>query len=340
MVREGVRFTRFDEPEDLLAAMPGVVFRAVPQCPGPFKVSITSFDLGDIVFQTGECGPVAALAVASPGTAVVQLPFDGVETLILNGRAVQPGVVGFYGPGGMLERANPRLTRYAVMILPADAAEALLSLPSDSLLLRPGGQGQMQAHPHAWKSAVDLVRAATAAAIANPQTLAAEEARRSLRASVLHAAHELIAGPEDGEGPRIIRASPARRRIVLVADEYLRANPARPIYTEDLCSALGVSATRMAEAFRASFGISPHRFLKLRRLAMVRASLRSRDGDGPTPLVKTVALSNGFWHLGQFSHDYRAMYGEMPSETLARTRGLPATDDMVPEGAEDPKGAP
>ena len=43
--------------------------------------------------------------------------------------------------------------------------------------------------------------------------------------------------------------------------------------------------------------------------------------EGVSPLVKSVALTHGFWHLGQFAHDYRATFGEMPSETLARARG-------------------
>src|SRR4051794_29350858 len=145
MLREGVRTTRFDEPEELLAAMPGVVFRAVPLCAGAFRASITSFGLGDVVFQTGDCTPAIALAEAGPGTAAVQLPFEGLETFILNGRAAQPRVVGLYGEGGTLERANPRPTRHAVLILPMDAAEALLSPPSGSSLLRPGGQGLLQA---------------------------------------------------------------------------------------------------------------------------------------------------------------------------------------------------
>jgi AraC-like DNA-binding protein len=319
MVYEGVRFARFDEPEELVAAVPGVSFRAVPSRAGPFNAAFTTFGLGDVVFQTGECSPFLALATAGPETTAVQLPFEGLETFILNGRAMPPHAVGLYGADGTLERASQRPTRHAVLLLPLDRAEALLSLPSASPLLRAAGRGMFQADPHVWERAVDLARAATATAVADPATFDAEEARRSLRASLLHTAHELIAGPEDGEVPRIIRASPARRRVVLAADEYLAANPARPIYTEDLCAALGVSAARLAEAFRATFGISPHRFLKLRRLAMVRASLRSREG--PTPLVKSAALSHGFWHLGQFAHDYRAMYGEAPSDTLARARG-------------------
>jgi AraC family transcriptional regulator, ethanolamine operon transcriptional activator len=45
--------------------------------------------------------------------------------------------------------------------------------------------------------------------------------------------------------------------------------------------------------------------------------------------VKAVALSHGFWHLGQFAHDYRVAFGEAPSETLARARDgeTPARQD-------------
>jgi len=117
----------------------------------------------------------------------------------------------------------------------------------------------------------------------------------------------------------IPRSTRARQRIVIIADEYLRAHMDRPIYTNELCGTLAVSTTALADSFRATFGVTPHRFLKLRRMSMVRAGLQSYEG--PTPLIKSVALAHGFWHLGQFSHDYRETFGEMPSETLARARG-------------------
>src|SRR3954447_26500706 len=112
------------------------------------------------------------------------------------------------------------------------------------------------------------------------------------------------------------RNSQAVRRIVVSADEYLRTHMDRQIYTEELCDVLAVSASCLADAFQAAFMVSPHRFLKLRRMSMVRLALQSRDG--PAPLVKSVALGHGFWHLGQFAHDYREIYGEAPSETLER----------------------
>jgi AraC family ethanolamine operon transcriptional activator len=58
--------------------------------------------------------------------------------------------------------------------------------------------------------------------------------------------------------------------------------------------------------------MSLHRYLRLKRLWLVRQGLRAGDTS-----VKACALAHGFWHLGEFSKSYRQHFGETPSETLA-----------------------
>lgn len=321
MLAEPVASRHFTEAEELLAAVPSVVLRATPTCAGPFRASLDSLRLDGLDFQTGSCSPAMIMAQAAPSSSIIQLPFAGTETFILNGRPLAPGLVGLYGGGSTLERASRQTTRHAVLVMPAEMASHLLMLSSSSPLLRAGGQGLVQAHPRLWQRAVDLVRAIAEVMTADASTFREAEARRSVRTSLLNAAQGLICGDPESGRPRDIRTSPARRRIVNMVDEYLMANISRPIYTEDLCEVLNISPARLAEAFRASFGVTPHRFLKLRRIAMVRAVLSRRDG-APVTLVRNVALEHGFWHLGQFARDYRMMYGEPPSETLARAWGL------------------
>ena len=42
---------------------------------------------------------------------------------------------------------------------------------------------------------------------------------------------------------------------------------------------------------------------------------------GNKPLqIKACALSNGFWHMGEFAALYAAQFGEAPSMTLARMK--------------------
>lgn len=318
MLREGVVSRRFSEPEEVICAQPGVSLQVIPTGEYPFSVELTAIQLGDMSLHMGRSSPFMGFAKVAPDRAVLQLPFENADTLILNGVTCRRGMVGVYACNAELLRANPRPTSHAALILPFDAVERLLEPPSGSKLLQPGAHSLFQADPSAWERSERIVHAARETAIAVPDIFAAEQPRLALREALLQAAHDLVASERDAE-VQMPRSSRARRRIVVAADEYLRAHMDRPIYTEELCGALAVSASSLAEAFRAVFVISPHRFLKLRRLSMVRTALRSEEQ--PVSLVKSVALAHGFWHLGQFAHDYRETFGETPSETLARARG-------------------
>lgn len=104
---------------------------------------------------------------------------------------------------------------------------------------------------------------------------------------------------------------------------------ARPIYNEEICAVLGLSSTRLAVAFRAVLGISPQRYLKMRRLTALRHALRHPDDRHE--LVKSICLRHGFWHLGQLAADYQAMFHETPLQTLAAARGrLAAEASLAP----------
>jgi len=63
-------------------------------------------------------------------------------------------------------------------------------------------------------------------------------------------------------------------------------------------------------------GMSLHRYLRLTRLWAL--------GDGCSPATShRSALSNGFWHMGEFAALYTAQFGEAPSMTTARARKRP-----------------
>jgi AraC family ethanolamine operon transcriptional activator len=109
--------------------------------------------------------------------------------------------------------------------------------------------------------------------------------------------------------------------LVAQADDYLRANLARPIYTSEISAALGTSPRTLHDAFHAVHGMSLHGYLHRRRMALVRDALKRASGS--PALVKTIALSHGFWSLGRFSMAYRHMFGEPPSATLGQQRRGP-----------------
>ncbi|MBR0687110.1 helix-turn-helix transcriptional regulator [Bradyrhizobium manausense] len=96
----------------------------------------------------------------------------------------------------------------------------------------------------------------------------------------------------------------------LLADDL-----AQPIYSEEIARKLGLSVRTLHDVVRRYRGMSLHRYLRLRRLWLVRRRLLAGADS-----VKAVALAFGFWHLSDFSRSYRDQFGETPSETLERGR--------------------
>jgi AraC-like DNA-binding protein len=114
------------------------------------------------------------------------------------------------------------------------------------------------------------------------------------------------------------RANVTRQfRIFRDVDAMLSDNIRHPIYSEELARQVGVSVRSMHDAVRRYRGMSLHRYLRLRRLWLVRKQLLMG-----TQSIKASALAFGFWHLGDFSSSYRVHFGESPSETVARSRAV------------------
>nr|WP_258700568.1 helix-turn-helix domain-containing protein [Pseudomonas sp. B21-015] len=74
--------------------------------------------------------------------------------------------------------------------------------------------------------------------------------------------------------------------------------------------------TGLGAVLSADTGMSPTHWLRLRRLNSARRELLSRTASDTT--VAQVAMHWSFWHLGRFSSSYRALFQELPSQTLAR----------------------
>lgn len=108
------------------------------------------------------------------------------------------------------------------------------------------------------------------------------------------------------------------RRILRAVEEHLERAIQERIYLADLAAVANASERTVEYAFRRLLGLTPMRYVKLRRLSRVHGVLR--DSAPGSTTVTRVALDWGFEHLSQFARDYRGVYGETPSATLRRTR--------------------
>ncbi|WP_028136747.1 AraC family transcriptional regulator [Bradyrhizobium japonicum] len=141
--------------------------------------------------------------------------------------------------------------------------------------------------------------------------LKARAMKESLLGAVDHALMDVVSvrwtlRPNDERNFRIFREIRA-----ILSDDLSHA-----IYSDEIARKLGLSVRTMHDIVRRYRGMSLHRYLRLRRLWLVRRRLLAGADS-----VKAVALAFGFWHLSDFSRSYRDQFGETPSQTLERGRG-------------------
>jgi AraC-like DNA-binding protein len=122
-----------------------------------------------------------------------------------------------------------------------------------------------------------------------------------------HNFSELLEGTGKEVAPRIVR----------LAEEYIESSWDRAITIEELASQTNASIRALYAAFKKSRGYSPMTFAKMVRLRRARQMLLEPD---QRTSVSVVAFKCGFGNLGHFARDFRETFGELPSETLSRTR--------------------
>ena len=107
-------------------------------------------------------------------------------------------------------------------------------------------------------------------------------------------------------------------RIVDLCTDYARGSRYQNIRMIDLCEVTGASERRVRDAFYERCGTAPMVHLRVTALIEVRRHLL----DGPTvrDAVTRTATDYGFFHLSRFAAQYRALFGESPSETVSRAR--------------------
>ena len=121
----------------------------------------------------------------------------------------------------------------------------------------------------------------------------------------------------------LVSAQPARhsmrsinrqRQLIRKAEGFCAHNKDQPLRIGQLCREIEVSERTLRDAFYKVADTSPLAYLKTERLNRIYRVLR--DVDPVETQVKQVAIAYGFSHLGQFSQDYKQLFGELPSETL------------------------
>lgn len=97
--------------------------------------------------------------------------------------------------------------------------------------------------------------------------------------------------------------------------EYMERNAGAPLSPRALARAGYMSVRTLHTTFHNELGTSAMAYLRAIRLDRVRGELLR---GGPRRRVTEVAMRWGFSHPSRFAQQYRARFGELPSQTLRR----------------------
>ena len=307
----------FTDPQDYAASFRGAQAEVSVTERGSFYAKIVRVDLDRLrMHRFCESLPRVGYWANFAARAVVTFRTQPGPKLLFSGANLQSTNITRHSEleNGFLLSAGP--ASFASMSLPVEEMVALgatvagsdLTPPKDAIgsTPKPGVMAKLQ-RLHA--SVAQLAEEA-------PETIANPNVARGLEQSLIEALLDCLRPGGDQ-----FEDTAAQRRHATIMRRFRRLieeTPDQSIYIPELCEKLGISDRTLRAVCQTHLGISPARYLVLRRMNLARRALL--DAAPGTATVTEIATQFGFWELGRFSVDYRALFSEPPSITLARAR--------------------
>jgi AraC family ethanolamine operon transcriptional activator len=241
------------------------------------------------------------LVTKSAGTSFCRTPMeDGMLVTIPGGSAIEFGVApGFSYAGTQIPRESWVAAQlFETGFIREDSAIEFRRLPGEKLSV---------ARRRVDRLAAALRRAAGDPGHASSAALLIEQHVAGLAGAVA-----------DLNAVSLARYSGNLERVAARARDWIHAHVESTFRIAQLCRGIGVSRRKLEYAFRSVHDVSPLEYIQALRLNMIHRTLQYGDALGLS--VTEVALRYGINHFGRFSASYRALFGELPKETLLNAR--------------------
>lgn len=115
---------------------------------------------------------------------------------------------------------------------------------------------------------------------------------------------------ETGEGCHLTTGE----EIAFEVKAFLLTSLEEEMTVQSICRQFGITDKTLENSFKSLFGITPKRFIDLLKLNRAHEDLLSADAK--TINVSDIASKWGFHNFGRFSHNYKALFGALPSTTI------------------------
>jgi AraC-like DNA-binding protein len=282
---------------------------------GDYAADLKRMDFHNLWMQrTWQSLPFVARAHNHKTRVPVVFLADGFQSPIkAAGQDLSPGELVFPASGDEYHYRTWAETNVATMSLAPDEFASTTRILLGRDLIAPRITRFLRPPAELMSKLTILHKAAADLATASPDMFAHPEVSRAIEQALVAAMIACLAEEAD-------LAHSARKRaytaIIRKFEEVIEASPDTPLYVIDLCREMGVTDRTLRLHCREHLGMSPHRYLWLRRMHLARRSL-IRGAAGATTVTE-IATSCGFGELGRFAVSYRQLFGETPSATLRR----------------------
>jgi AraC-like DNA-binding protein len=281
---------------------------------GNFRADFARIPLDRVLLRHAEeTLPRTAHLVLDPRQFLIAFTTDPRQQIYISGLELVPDAI------VVLSAASEGYNRYAsasrwsgIALSHEDVAAAGQTLIGRELIAPPNTQ-LIKPSPPLFSKLLKLDKAVRHLAEAAPEVLAGAEVARALEQALTRVMIQCLS---EGQGIEVRsvhwRHAPMMQRL----ENFLEANPDRTLHLTDLCAAAAASDRTLRILCQEHLGMSPTRYLWLRRMHLARRALRMADPT--TTTVTEIATSYAFWELGRFAVAYRSLFGETPSATLRR----------------------
>jgi AraC-like DNA-binding protein len=307
----------FFEPTHYEASLREAQIDAVIISRGEIKGRLTWAELHHLqVLRCDEDRQRVAYAHLAPRLAFVTFPADPEPLSAWRGTKLQAGEIIFHGRGERLHQSTPGPFVWSVLAVdpaPLDHySRALtgkpLSSPLERRILRPSRRDVARLR----RLHAQVCRLAET----KPKILSHSEVARAIEQDLIYA---LVTCLTTTRARTDSFAARHHASIMIRFEEVLAEHLAQPPSMPELCKLVGVSDRTLRSCCAEFLGMTPTRYVLLRRLREVRSALCEADPGRVN--IAEIAHRFGFAELRRFAGIYRARFGETPSATLQRALG-------------------
>jgi AraC-like DNA-binding protein len=307
----------FLDPDHYEASLRDAQVEAIIVSRGHFRARLTWAELHHLqILRCEEDSSRVAYVRLAPWLAFVTFPTNSAAFPVWRGLELQAGDIVFHSRGERLHLLAPRSFAWSVIAIDPGQLERYsgaltgkpVTPPLERQLLRPSRRHAARLRR--------LHGQVCRLAETKSKILSHSEVARAIEQDLIHA---LVSCLTTARARTDRFAGRQHASIMLRFEEILTGSLTHPPSMSELCERVGVSERTLRSCCGESLGMSPIRYVLLRRLREVHSALRDADPD--TVNVAEVAHRFGFAQLALFAGTYRAMFGETPSNTLQRPPG-------------------